>query len=64
MSHFTVLVIGENPEKQLLSFKESPRADGSDGFPQNLLKFRDEEDQNLKEFETKKDRHVVSKSLQ
>ena len=50
MSHFTVLIIGENPEAQLLPFKESPAENGSDGFPSNILEFRDDEPEYLKQF--------------
>lgn len=46
MSHFTVMVIGDNPEKQLAPFNEQPE----EGSP--FLIFKDKTDEYLKEYET------------
>lgn len=54
MSHFTVLVIGENAEAQLLPYKESPAEDGSDGFPTGILAFEDSEAEYRKKFDKEK----------
>lgn len=47
MSHFTVLVIGENPEKQLQPFQEN----NMDDCPKHFLKFNDVEEEYRKEYE-------------
>ena len=52
MSHFTVLVVGENPEEQLLPFLETSQAE--DGFKQEWLEFDDVEEGELKTYNTKK----------
>jgi len=46
MSHFTVLVVGNDPEKQLAPFNEQPKK----GSP--YLKFEDKTDEFLKEYQT------------
>lgn len=48
MSHFTVLVIGNNPEAQLAPFQENNMGD----CPNEYLKFNDEEDDYKKRYET------------
>lgn len=48
MSHFTVLVIGENPEEQLAPFQENNMED----CPKEFLVFNDEEAEYLKQYET------------
>lgn len=50
MSHFTVLVIGDSPEEQLAPFQENNMGD----CPKKYTKFNDQEDEMVKEFETKK----------
>ena len=45
MSHFTVLVVGNNPEEQLAPFQEN-------NCPEEYLSFTDTEEENLKEYET------------
>ncbi len=52
MSHFSVLVIGPDPEGQLRPYEESPEKD--DPFFENIIKFRDNEKENLKRFKTEK----------
>jgi hypothetical protein len=47
MSHFTVLVIGDNPEKQLAPYRENNTRD----CPQELLEFHETETEYLKEYE-------------
>jgi hypothetical protein len=46
MSHFTVLVIGENPEEQLAPFDEN-----MEDVPQEYLSFVNEEENNLERYE-------------
>lgn len=48
MSHYSVLVIGEDIEKQLAPFQEN----NMDDCPREFLKFHDTEDENRKEYET------------
>lgn len=48
MSHFTVLVIGNDPETQLEPFQENNCAD----CPEQFLEFNDTEDENLNSYET------------
>jgi hypothetical protein len=45
MSHFVVMVIGEDPETQMIPFEES-------GAPEEYLAFQDEEDEELKKYQT------------
>lgn len=47
MSHFTVLVIGNDPEDQLAPFQENNMGD----CPAQYLEFTDNEDENRKEYE-------------
>jgi len=47
MSHFTVLVMGDNPEKQLAPFQEN----NIDNCPKEYLEFIDEEEESKKEYE-------------
>jgi hypothetical protein len=47
MSHFTVLVIGENPEAQLAPFQENNMGD----CPSQYMEFTDNEDENRREYE-------------
>ena len=49
MSHFTVLVIGENPEEQLAPYQENNMGT----CPEKYLKFIDTEDESRNEWETK-----------
>ena len=49
MSHFTVLVIGENVEEQLAPFQENNMGD----CPQEYMKFNDREDEFKDEYENK-----------
>lgn len=53
MSHFAVLVIGEDAEKQLEPFNEQPEI----GSP--YLEFEDEEDENLQEYEEGSTEQVI-----
>ena len=55
MSHFTVLVIGENVEKQLAPFQENNMGD----CPEEFLSFVDTEDEHLEEYETESSTRVV-----
>lgn len=48
MSHFTVLVIGENPEEQLMPFQENNMGD----CPSQYMAFTDEEDEHVDQYET------------
>lgn len=48
MSHFTVLVIGDNPEDQLAPYQEN----NMDDCPKEYLEFEDIEEQYREEFET------------
>jgi len=48
MSHFTVLVIGENPEEQLAPFQEN----NMDDCPEEFLEFHDMEDELRDNYET------------
>jgi hypothetical protein len=47
MSHFTVLVVGENIEEQLAPFQEN----NMDDCPKEYLEFSDEEEESKKEYE-------------
>jgi len=46
MSHFCVMVVGDNVEEQLIPFNENP-----DSCPQEYLKFEDKEEEYKKEWE-------------
>lgn len=48
MSHFTVLVIGDNPDQQLAPFQENNMGD----CPEEYLKFHDEETEALEKYAT------------
>lgn len=48
MSHFTVLVVGEDPEGQLAPFQENNMGD----CPEEYLEFNDQEDEFLEEYRT------------
>lgn len=47
MSHFTVMVLGPNPEEQLAPYQENNMGD----CPHEYLEFHDKEDEHLKEYE-------------
>ena len=49
MSHFTVLVVGENPEHQLAPFQEN----NMDDCPEQFMAFHDQEDEFKDEYENK-----------
>ncbi len=49
MSHFTVLVIGDNPEKQLAPYQEY---DCQDDFPEECLEFENIEEEYRKKYDT------------
>lgn len=49
MSHFSVVVIGENPEEQLAPYQENNMGD----CPEEYMEFNDQEDEMLEEYETK-----------
>ena len=50
MSHFTVLVIGENPEEQLRPYQENNMGD----CPREYMEFFDVEEENREEYQTRK----------
>jgi len=52
MSHFSVIVIGDDPESQMIPFEES-------GAPEEYLTFKDEEDEELKKYQTKTVEKIV-----
>jgi len=54
MSHYTVLVIGDDPEKQLAPFEES-----TENLERGLLEFVDEEDSYLQKYENESVEMVV-----
>lgn len=54
MSHFTVLIIGEDHDAQLAPFQENNMGD----CPKEFLKFNDEEDEYLKEYNDGEDERV------
>ena len=56
MSHFTVLVIGDNPEQQLAPFQENNMGD----CPKEYLKFHDIEDEYRAKYETDQTSAFVS----
>lgn len=56
MSHFTVLVIGDNIEEQLAPYQEY---DGDENFPRELLEFEDTEDEHRTEYETGGTEYVI-----
>lgn len=56
MSHFTVLVIGNNAEKQLAPFQENNMGD----CPESYMTFHDRETECLEEYETKTRTMVVN----
>jgi hypothetical protein len=55
MSHFTVLVIGENPEEQLAPYQENNMGD----CPREHLEFNDMEDEYRAEFDSESSEMVV-----
>lgn len=55
MSHFTVLVIGNDPEEQLAPYQENNMGD----CPEEFLEFHDEEESHRKEYENDSVKKVV-----
>ncbi len=56
MSHYTCLVIGDNPESQLASYQENNMGD----CPKHLLKFKDTEQEHLDDYASKSTSCFVS----
>jgi len=50
MSHFTVLIVGEDPDGQLIPFQENNMGD----CPEEYMKFHDKEDEMREEYENEK----------
>jgi len=55
MSHFTVLVIGPDPEAQLAPYQENINGD----CPKEYLAFNDTEEEMLKQYQTETSKRVV-----
>lgn len=59
MSHFMVLIVGENPQEQLARFKEG----GKEELPKEYLEFEDKEASMLTQYKTEKIDKIMTKDM-